>query len=147
MGREYCHPLLRGGRRGSKYTHTFSSAQMESLASICETVLPPLQLECLKSEPKSKAVQFFWKASGSEFSVPDEVLIPLCFSLYHKLYWFVCGNFSIIDFGKKNFCEQLLSVKTDQEERECDPNILYVFLIAFDLLPYPKSVTGRYTIH
>ena len=83
MTRE-CHPLLRGGRRGSKYTHGFSSAEMESLGSICEALLPPLQMESLNSmenNPTSKAMQFFWKASGSQFSVPDEVPPYLCHSL------------------------------------------------------------------
>ncbi|XP_061370786.1 long-chain-alcohol oxidase FAO1 [Gastrolobium bilobum] len=76
MKRE-CHPLLKGGRRGGKkYIHAFSSAQMESLGSICEALLPPLRLECLDTmdnNPTTKAVQFFWKASASEFSVPDQV--------------------------------------------------------------------------
>ncbi|KAJ1398944.1 Long-chain-alcohol oxidase [Sesbania bispinosa] len=71
MARE-CHPLLRGGRRGGdkRYKHGFSSAQMEALAGICETVLPPLQLQ---NEPPNKANQLFWKASGSQFSIPDEI--------------------------------------------------------------------------
>lgn len=74
--RRESHPLLRGGRRGGKYKHAFSSAEMESLANICEALLPPLQLESLdtmENNPTCKAVQFFWKSSGSQFSVPDEV--------------------------------------------------------------------------
>lgn len=68
--RRDCHPLLRGGRRCNKYTpHILSSAEMESLSSICEALLPPLQLD----STKSKAVQHFWKASGSQFSIPHEV--------------------------------------------------------------------------
>ncbi|KAG5004523.1 hypothetical protein AAZX31_10G172600 [Glycine max] len=65
-----CHPLLRGGRRCNKYTpHILSSAEMESLSSICEALLPPLQLD----STKSKTVQHFWKASGSQFSIPHEI--------------------------------------------------------------------------
>ncbi|TKY51904.1 Long-chain-alcohol oxidase FAO1 [Spatholobus suberectus] len=74
--RRECHPLLRGGRGGCKYTHPLSSAEMESMASICEALLPPLQLERLdttKHNNTGKAVQHFWKASGSQFSIPDEI--------------------------------------------------------------------------
>uniref|UniRef100_A0A5B6ZKA1 Long-chain-alcohol oxidase n=1 Tax=Davidia involucrata TaxID=16924 RepID=A0A5B6ZKA1_DAVIN len=76
MGRE-CHPLLRGGRREGKYTHGFSSSEMESLASICEALLPPLPLNSLEVTGKegqtSKAIQYFHKASGSQHPLPDEV--------------------------------------------------------------------------
>lgn len=74
--RRECHAMLRGGRRGCKYTNSLSSAEMASMASICEALLPPLQLESLdttKYDTTSKAVQQFWKASGSEFPVPHEV--------------------------------------------------------------------------
>ncbi|KAA8527788.1 hypothetical protein F0562_035343 [Nyssa sinensis] len=77
MGRE-CHPLLRGGRRDSKYTHGFSSSEMESLTSICEALLPPVPLNSLEVTDENegqtnKAVQSFHKASGSQYPVPDEV--------------------------------------------------------------------------
>ncbi|BAT94773.1 Long-chain-alcohol oxidase [Vigna angularis] len=78
MKRE-CHPLLRGGRRGRRGSRhsrdSLSSAEMESLSSMCEALFPPLQLEHLdttKHNTKSKAVQHFWKASASEFSIPQE---------------------------------------------------------------------------
>ncbi|KAK7391713.1 hypothetical protein VNO78_20132 [Psophocarpus tetragonolobus] len=75
--RRECHPLLRGGRRGCKlYTHHFSSAEMESLRSMCEALFPPLQLERLdttKHNPQSKAIQHFWTASASQFPVPHEI--------------------------------------------------------------------------
>ncbi|XP_052191604.1 long-chain-alcohol oxidase FAO1 [Diospyros lotus] len=38
-----CHPLLRGGRRETRYSHGFSAAEMESLASVCEAILPPME--------------------------------------------------------------------------------------------------------
>ncbi|WVY96243.1 hypothetical protein V8G54_028394, partial [Vigna mungo] len=72
MKRE-CHPLLRGGRRGSR--DCLSSAEMESLRSMCEALFPPLQLEhfdTTKHNTKSKALQHFWKASASESSIPQE---------------------------------------------------------------------------
>ncbi|KAJ9700744.1 hypothetical protein PVL29_006186 [Vitis rotundifolia] len=69
--RRECHPLLRGGRREGKYTHGFSSAEMQSLASICEVLLPPLPLNSIEGQP-SKAVQSFYQASGSQHPIPDE---------------------------------------------------------------------------
>ncbi|XP_019428678.1 PREDICTED: long-chain-alcohol oxidase FAO1-like isoform X1 [Lupinus angustifolius] len=71
------HSLLRGGRREGSYKHAFSSAEMESLSSICDALLPPLQLETLETKenrkPTSKFVKCFWKISGSQFYVPDEI--------------------------------------------------------------------------
>ncbi|KAL9331323.1 hypothetical protein ACSQ67_000933 [Phaseolus vulgaris] len=73
MKRE-CHPVLRGGRRGSRNTtDPLPSAEMESLTSICEAFFPPLQLEHLdKHNSKTKAVQHFWKSSASQFPIPQE---------------------------------------------------------------------------
>ncbi|KAJ4838227.1 long chain fatty acid oxidase [Turnera subulata] len=75
--RKDSHPLLRGGRREGKYSHGFTKAEMESLASICEAVLPPLPPNSLQSEGKEdqpcKPLQDFCAASGSQFPVPDEV--------------------------------------------------------------------------
>ncbi|KAG5554267.1 hypothetical protein RHGRI_011960 [Rhododendron griersonianum] len=72
-----CHPLLRGGRREHKYSHGFSAAEMESLASVCEAILPPLPVNSLEATGKdgqtNKAIQFFHKASGSQNSIPEEV--------------------------------------------------------------------------
>ncbi|XP_057499601.1 LOW QUALITY PROTEIN: long-chain-alcohol oxidase FAO1-like [Actinidia eriantha] len=73
-----CHPLLRGGRNGNKYSHGFSRAEMESLASVCEAILPPLPLNSLQltqmaAHTNNEAIQFFHKASGSQNSVPEEV--------------------------------------------------------------------------
>ncbi|KAJ1422834.1 hypothetical protein SESBI_12775 [Sesbania bispinosa] len=45
------------------------NGNMEKEMVMSETVLPPLQLQ---NEAPNKAKQFFWKASGSEFPIPDE---------------------------------------------------------------------------
>ncbi|XP_027348170.1 long-chain-alcohol oxidase FAO1-like [Abrus precatorius] len=78
--RRECHPLLRGGRRDNKYKHGFSEAEMESLASICEVVLPPLPKDTLKiikedqaDEEPNKFVQSFWNISASGYPIPHEV--------------------------------------------------------------------------
>ncbi|XP_059632327.1 long-chain-alcohol oxidase FAO1 [Cornus florida] len=83
MGRD-CHPLLRGGRRQSKYDHGFSRSDMETLASICEVFLPSLPLnnnnnnsleltapgkDCQTNNP----IPSFLKASASQYPIPDEV--------------------------------------------------------------------------
>ncbi|XVF32354.1 hypothetical protein REPUB_Repub17cG0074700 [Reevesia pubescens] len=71
------HPLLRGGRRKSKYTHGFSSAQIQSLAAICETLVPSLPLDHTinnnDNSGQQPALHAFYKASGAEPPVPDEV--------------------------------------------------------------------------
>ncbi|KVI03881.1 Alcohol dehydrogenase, long-chain fatty [Cynara cardunculus var. scolymus] len=69
------HPSLSGGRR-SKYTHGFSSSQIQSLAAISEAFIPPIPLP---SNPNpnpnhnQSAVNFFYSASGSQHPVPQEV--------------------------------------------------------------------------
>ncbi|KAJ4726933.1 Long-chain-alcohol oxidase [Melia azedarach] len=68
------HPLLRGGRRVSGYSHGFSSAQIRSLAAICETLIPPLTPETISKEySDNQAILSFYKASGSQPPIPDEV--------------------------------------------------------------------------
>ncbi|KAL3582589.1 hypothetical protein D5086_016921 [Populus alba] len=76
--RRECHPLLSGGRtRESKHNHGLSSAEMESLASLCETILPSLPppvttLDGKQNQP-TKAVQALYRASGSQTPMPDEI--------------------------------------------------------------------------
>ncbi|XP_009376994.2 long-chain-alcohol oxidase FAO1 [Pyrus x bretschneideri] len=75
--RKECHPLLNGGRGYAgddrKYSHGFSSAEMQSLASICEALLPPLY-EIKGEQPTiNKAVQSFYKTSAAQTPIPDEV--------------------------------------------------------------------------
>lgn len=76
--RRNSHPLLRGGKEAgeSKYSHGFTAAEMQSLASICETILPPLPLNSLEAPNEGQptnAVQFFCRASGSQPPLPDQV--------------------------------------------------------------------------
>ncbi|XP_076945298.1 long-chain-alcohol oxidase FAO2-like [Bidens hawaiensis] len=63
------HPLLRGGRIHRKYFHGFSSSQIQSLASICETFIPPIPPPPNTNQP----VRAFYATSGSQPSVPHEV--------------------------------------------------------------------------
>ncbi|KAG8370448.1 hypothetical protein BUALT_Bualt14G0118000 [Buddleja alternifolia] len=81
MGR-VCDPLLKGGRRETKYSHGFSASDIETLTSICEVLLPPLPPKHNFHEnfPKNdeddqsnKAIQSFYEASGSQYPIPDEV--------------------------------------------------------------------------
>ncbi|KAH1127853.1 hypothetical protein AAZX31_06G254700 [Glycine max] len=79
--RKECHPLLRGGRGDNKYKHGFSTAEMESLTSICEVVLPPLPMDALKirkedhddDDSSNKSLQSFLDISASRYPIPHEV--------------------------------------------------------------------------
>ncbi|KAI3668002.1 hypothetical protein L6452_43073 [Arctium lappa] len=74
--RHHHHPLLRGRRRSSdsKYTHGFSSSQIQSLAAISEAFIPPITLPTNPNpKPNQSAVNFFYSASGSQHPVPHEV--------------------------------------------------------------------------
>ncbi|XWS08762.1 hypothetical protein CRYUN_Cryun40dG0028700 [Craigia yunnanensis] len=79
MGGKYQQPMLNGEKRErekQKYNHGFSSAEMQTLASVAEVVFPSLSpnsnFEGKENQP-SKAVQSFMEASASESSIPDEV--------------------------------------------------------------------------
>ncbi|KDP40361.1 hypothetical protein JCGZ_02359 [Jatropha curcas] len=71
--RKDCHPLLKGKTGERKYRHGFSSAEMKALSSICETVLPPISIPGKGGHEISKPVQAFFKASGFENPVPDQI--------------------------------------------------------------------------
>ncbi|KAK9057390.1 hypothetical protein SSX86_022225 [Deinandra increscens subsp. villosa] len=62
------HPSLLGGRN-QKYIHGFSSSQIQSLAAICETFLPPIP----PPPNANQSVRSFYSASGSQSPVPHEV--------------------------------------------------------------------------
>lgn len=89
------HPLLRGGNSDSRfYNHGFSSSEIQSLTSICEALIPPLPLETLKvnstkDPPSLESLQPFYKSSGSQLPIPDEVLTFFFFLsvlLYYIFY-------------------------------------------------------------
>ncbi|KAL6214506.1 hypothetical protein ACLB2K_013940 [Fragaria x ananassa] len=67
-GENSYHPLL-GGVRSSKFSHGFSAAQIQSLAAMCGALIPPLSLD----DTSDQALHSFYKASGSEPPIPDEV--------------------------------------------------------------------------
>ncbi|KAK1379768.1 Long-chain-alcohol oxidase [Heracleum sosnowskyi] len=76
MGKE-CHPLLKGGRRESKYTHGFPPHDLQTLASICEVFLPPVPKNSVpfssKGDRTDQHIQSFLESSGSDNFVPEEV--------------------------------------------------------------------------
>ncbi|CAA3020479.1 Long-chain-alcohol oxidase FAO2 [Olea europaea subsp. europaea] len=63
-----CHPLLSRERRECrKYSHGFSSSQIHVLDSICETLIPPLQLcDVSNGDLPNQAFSYFYKSSGSD---------------------------------------------------------------------------------
>ncbi|XP_027118845.2 long-chain-alcohol oxidase FAO1 [Coffea arabica] len=78
MEKDQCHPSLRGGRRETKYSHGFSSSELEALTGICEAFIPPLPSnnspEMVGKDGKTKeAIQSFYKSSGAQYPIPDEV--------------------------------------------------------------------------
>lgn len=75
-----CHPLLRGGKKAGSYSHGMSPAQIQSLAAMCETLIPSLPLNSMSKEfCCNEAVCSFYKASGSQPPIPDEVCLPLLY--------------------------------------------------------------------
>lgn len=60
----------------SSYSHGLSSGQIQTLAAMCEAFVPPLPADDLSKEipvDKLQAVRSFYRASGSEPPIPDEV--------------------------------------------------------------------------
>ncbi|KAK4258397.1 hypothetical protein QN277_007852 [Acacia crassicarpa] len=65
------HFLLRGRRREWSSKHSpLSSAEMESLGSICEALLPPLSPP---SHYSDEQIRLFWHSSASQLSVTHQV--------------------------------------------------------------------------
>ncbi|BBH06038.1 Long-chain fatty alcohol dehydrogenase family protein [Prunus dulcis] len=79
-GGSFCRGFARG-RRESKFSHGFSPAQIQSLAAICEALVPPLSLEDTinnnnnnkEESPDDQALHSIYRASGSQPPIPDEV--------------------------------------------------------------------------
>ncbi|XP_062080086.1 long-chain-alcohol oxidase FAO2-like [Humulus lupulus] len=68
------HPLLGGGTRQTSYSHGLSAAQIQSLAAICEALIPPLSMDTLGQEnPLRRSLHSFYQASGAQHPIPDEV--------------------------------------------------------------------------
>ncbi|KAL5863803.1 hypothetical protein ACOSQ3_001317 [Xanthoceras sorbifolium] len=93
------HPLLTGGRRVSSYSHGFSSDQIQSLAAICEILIPPLPLETITKEfSDDQAIVSFYKASGSQPPIPDEVAEFLVERSLPKALFLVCLVLKILSY-------------------------------------------------
>ncbi|CAH2077667.1 unnamed protein product, partial [Thlaspi arvense] len=60
------HPLLRSKKRQGGYNHGFSQSHIQTLAVICQTLLPP-------PPTKQQTLDSFDVASGSQPPFPDEV--------------------------------------------------------------------------
>lgn len=84
------HHLLRWRKEEGSYSHGFSSAQIQSLAALCETVFPPLSTDSIPNQ-KKPALSSYYKASGSQHPIPDEVRKST-----KKCFWvFVLGSYLI----------------------------------------------------
>ncbi|KAM7259571.1 hypothetical protein ACFE04_015312 [Oxalis oulophora] len=57
-----------------KYNHGFFAQEMDSLTSLCEVILPPIELSSLegKEDYPNKDVESFLATSGAQNSLPDE---------------------------------------------------------------------------
>ncbi|XP_051127881.1 long-chain-alcohol oxidase FAO1-like [Andrographis paniculata] len=67
------HPLLRGGTRQTKYTHGFSPSDLQTIASISEVFVPSISLPHNSQFPLDRPIESFFRASASQYPVPDEV--------------------------------------------------------------------------
>nr|XP_018624552.1 long-chain-alcohol oxidase FAO2 isoform X2 [Nicotiana tomentosiformis] len=64
MKGKQCHSSLKGGRISRPYSHGFSSSQIQTIASFCETLIPPLPYNPQDS---------FFSSSASQPPFPNEV--------------------------------------------------------------------------
>ncbi|KAG6512154.1 long-chain-alcohol oxidase FAO2-like [Zingiber officinale] len=76
---------LRGGRQKGGYGHDFSAPQVEVLSAMCEAFIPPLEPEKAadhaiaggrgvdEEKIRRKSIDVFFRASGADAPVPDEV--------------------------------------------------------------------------
>ncbi|KAJ8768441.1 hypothetical protein K2173_021594 [Erythroxylum novogranatense] len=131
--RKDCHVLLRCGKRETKYCHGFSSGEMESLQSLCETILPSLPTTTVegKEDPPTTAVQAFYQASASQSPVPDEVAETLLkrglkesVILVRSVLWalstrlgtfLLCGSLCVDD--KWPYIKKFASMSLDKREK------------------------------
>lgn len=75
MDAEKKHPGIEGRERiCSGHNHGFSKSEIQSLASICEALIPPLPVDSIPDQPPpDQALLSFFQASGSQPPIPDEV--------------------------------------------------------------------------
>ncbi|PIN04783.1 Glucose dehydrogenase/choline dehydrogenase/mandelonitrile lyase (GMC oxidoreductase family) [Handroanthus impetiginosus] len=69
------HPLLIGGSLtiSRKYKHGFSSSQIQSLAAVCEALIPPLEnAKNVNGEFGENALYSYYMSSASQPPFPDE---------------------------------------------------------------------------
>ncbi|XP_022874490.1 long-chain-alcohol oxidase FAO2-like [Olea europaea var. sylvestris] len=66
------HPLLRGGVSRS-YNHGFSSSQIQSLAAVCEVLIPPIPVDTISNgNLHNKSLYSYYESSGSLPPFPDK---------------------------------------------------------------------------
>ncbi|XP_077250766.1 long-chain-alcohol oxidase FAO2-like isoform X2 [Tasmannia lanceolata] len=134
MGRDG-HPLLSGRRIKESYSHGFTSYEMESVSSICETLIPSLQIDDIhvngKEDPPSKAIQNFYLASGGVDPIPDGVAqllskrgLPESVYLVRVVLWvlatrlgtlILCGSACLS--GKFPFIHNFSEISVDKREQ------------------------------
>ncbi|XP_016502308.1 long-chain-alcohol oxidase FAO2 [Nicotiana tabacum] len=74
MKGKQCHSSLKGGRISRPYSHGFSSSQIQTIASFCETLIPPLPYDPQLVSPfNNKALDSFFSSSASQPPFPNEV--------------------------------------------------------------------------
>ncbi|KAK4492461.1 hypothetical protein RD792_003270 [Penstemon davidsonii] len=79
-GRNCSHPLLKGGSltQSKKYKHGFSSSQIQSLAAVCEALIPPLPtvldttVTSNGDQLHEMALHSYYKSSAFQSPFPDE---------------------------------------------------------------------------
>lgn len=98
MERE-CDPLLRGGRRETKYSHGYSASELQTLTSICEVLIPPIpDHDQHNQQNNDESIQAFYRASASQYPVPDEVIKQTNIYIYivYKLINFLDNCFCFV---------------------------------------------------
>ncbi|CAN4093213.1 unnamed protein product [Withania somnifera] len=102
-GRE-CHPSLKGGRNNSAYTHGFSSSHIKTIASFCETLIPPLP-PC-----NNKALDSFFTTTASQ--PPSPMRLLLCGRVCLDKRWPFLHNFSELSLNNREALLQRWSRET-----------------------------------
>lgn len=84
------HPLLTKTIKESSsyyYSHGFSSSQIQVLASACDAFLPSISVDDDDSAADAAALKSYYRFSGGQPPLPDEVRFLFTFSLFqHTLF-------------------------------------------------------------